>query len=99
MLAETYPLRALLLTVSGLMHRHQTRVLADLVEENRTLKEQRGGRPGPMKKIKALIVQMATDNSGWGSTRILGEPKGAPWRRVALGRYLPRAPTDPDMRD
>ncbi len=21
------------------------------------------------------------------------------WRRVALGRYLPRAPTDPDMRD
>ena len=35
----------------------------------------RAGRPGLMKKIRALIVRMATDNSSWGYFRIQGELK------------------------
>jgi hypothetical protein len=38
------PLRALLLTLSGLVNRHQAEVIAYLVEENRVLKEQIKGR-------------------------------------------------------
>ena len=44
MLAEIYPLRVLLLTVSGVVNRHQADVIAYLVEENRVLKEQMRGR-------------------------------------------------------
>jgi putative transposase len=44
MLAETYPIRLLLMTVSGLVNRHQTDVIAYLIEENRVLKEQMQGR-------------------------------------------------------
>jgi hypothetical protein len=44
MLAEFYPLQVLLLTVSGIVNRHQTNVIAYLVEENRVLKEQMSGR-------------------------------------------------------
>jgi putative transposase len=44
MLTETYPLRALLLTVSGLLHRHQADCMEYLLEENRVLKEQLRGR-------------------------------------------------------
>ena len=40
MRADIYPLQVLLLTVSGWVHRHQANVIADLVEENRVLKEQ-----------------------------------------------------------
>ena len=40
----THPLTLLLATVSGWMNSHQQRVLAYLVEENRVLKEQLGGR-------------------------------------------------------
>jgi hypothetical protein len=40
MLAATSPLQVLLLTVSGIVNRHQTDVIAYLVEENRVLKEQ-----------------------------------------------------------
>ncbi len=40
MLAEIYPLQVLLLTVSGVVNRHQANVIAYLVEENRVLKEQ-----------------------------------------------------------
>ena len=35
----------------------------------------RVGRPGIMKAIRALIVRMATDNAGWGYSRIRGELK------------------------
>jgi putative transposase len=42
--AETYPIQVLLLTLSGLVNRHQTDVIAYLVEENRILKEQMGGK-------------------------------------------------------
>ncbi len=44
MLAETYPLQVLFMTFSGLVNRHQANVVAYLVEENRVLKEQLGGR-------------------------------------------------------
>jgi len=44
MLAATYPLQVLLLTFSGIVHRHQADVIAYLVEENRVLKEQLRGR-------------------------------------------------------
>ncbi|MDA1264099.1 MAG: integrase core domain-containing protein [Planctomycetota bacterium] len=41
---DLYPLRVLLLTISGFVHRHQAEVIAYLVEENRILKEQMKGR-------------------------------------------------------
>jgi putative transposase len=44
MLAEIYPLQVLLLTVSGIVNRHQANVVAYLVEENRVLNEQMKGR-------------------------------------------------------
>ena len=44
MLAEIYPLQVLLLTVSGVVNRHQANVIAYLAEENRVLKEQFGGK-------------------------------------------------------
>jgi hypothetical protein len=44
MLAETYPIQVLLMTLSGLLNRHQADVIAYLVEENRILKEQTVGK-------------------------------------------------------
>jgi len=44
MLAETYPIQVLLMTLSGLVNRHQADVIAYLVEENRILKEQTRGK-------------------------------------------------------
>ena len=44
MLADIYPLRVLLLTVSGWVNRHQADLIAYLGEENRVLKEQLKGR-------------------------------------------------------
>ena len=44
MLAYTYPLQVLLLTVSGWVNRHQADVIAYLVEENRRDKAPLGGR-------------------------------------------------------
>ncbi|MFT7671486.1 MAG: putative transposase [Planctomycetota bacterium] len=44
MLAELHPLRVLLMTLSGLVNKHQADVIAYLVEENRVLKEQMHGR-------------------------------------------------------
>ena len=41
---DLYPLRVLLLTLSGFVNRHQADVIAYLVEENRILKEQLKGR-------------------------------------------------------
>ena len=42
--ADLHPLRALLLTVSGWVNRHQQHVIEYLAEENRVLKEQLGGK-------------------------------------------------------
>ena len=36
----------------------------------------RVGRPGLMKRIKALIIRMASENSSWGYSRIQGELRG-----------------------
>ena len=44
MTADYYPLRTLLLTVSGWVNREQQRTIEYLVEENRVLKEQFNGR-------------------------------------------------------
>ena len=44
MTADYYPLRMLLLAVSGWVHREQQRTIEYLVEENRVLKEQLKGR-------------------------------------------------------
>ena len=41
---EFYPLRVLLLTLTGFVNRHQADVIAYVVEENRILKEQMKGR-------------------------------------------------------
>ena len=41
---DLYPLRVLLLTLSGFVNRHQADVIAYLVEENRILKEHLEGR-------------------------------------------------------
>ena len=43
MLASLHPLRFLLLTVTGLVQRHQADYLAYLLEENRVLKQQLRG--------------------------------------------------------
>ena len=44
MRADIYPLQVLLLTVAGWVNRHQADVILYMVEENRVLKEQHGGR-------------------------------------------------------
>jgi len=43
-MADTFPLKLLLLTVSGWVNRHQQDTIAYFVEENRVLKEKLGGR-------------------------------------------------------
>ena len=43
-MADTFPLRLLLLSISGWVHRHQQDSIAYLVEENRVLKERLGGK-------------------------------------------------------
>lgn len=43
-MADTFPLKLLLLAVSGWVHRHQQERIAYLVEENRVLKEKLGGK-------------------------------------------------------
>jgi transposase InsO family protein len=132
MIVDLFPLRVLLVTLSGLVNRQQLHVIEYLLEENRVLKEQltgrrlrltddqrrrlaakgrrlgrrvlrqvativtpdtilrwhrhliarkwtfepkRPGRPGIMREISSLILQMATENPGWGYTRIQGALK------------------------
>jgi len=43
-----------------------------LIAQKWTFTARRPGRPGIMREISALIVRMATENSGWGYTRIHG---------------------------
>ena len=46
-----------------------------LIAEKWTSEYRRPGRPGLMKGIAALIVRMATENPGWGYSRIQGALK------------------------
>src|SRR5439155_19015548 len=46
-----------------------------LIVRKWTFGPKRPGRPGIMKEISALIVRMATDNPGWGYSRIQGALK------------------------
>ncbi len=46
-----------------------------LIAAKWTYSAKRVGRPGLMKRIKALIVRMATENPSWGYCRIQGELK------------------------
>jgi hypothetical protein len=46
-----------------------------LIAAKWTYRTKRVGRPGLMKRIKSLIVRMATDNPSWGYCRIQGELK------------------------
>jgi putative transposase len=132
MVSDLSPLRLLLVTLAGWVNRRQQEVIDYVVEENRVLQEQLGGRrvrltdaqrrrlaargqrlgrrvlkqvativtpdtilrwhrrliaqkwtfecrrpgrPGLMKEIASLIVRMATENPGWGYSRIQGALK------------------------
>jgi transposase InsO family protein len=46
-----------------------------LIAQKHTFARRRGGRPGLMKQISALIVRMAAENASWGYCRIQGELK------------------------
>ncbi len=46
--------------------------------------KRRPGRPRTSEELRELIVQMATDNDGWGYTRIVGEL----WK---IGRFISRS--------
>ncbi len=50
MLANTYPIRLLLMTLSGLVSRHQADVISCLADEKRVLKE-RSSRPFPQLEL------------------------------------------------
>ncbi len=53
MTAETYPLRVLLLSFAGWINVQQQHVVEYLVEENRVLKEQLGG-----KRVRSVTVTL-----------------------------------------
>jgi transposase InsO family protein len=153
------PLRLLLVTLAGWVNRHQQQVIDYLVEENRVLHEQLGGRrvrlnddqrrrlaargqrlgrrvlrqvativtpdtilrwhrrliaqkwtftsrrpgrPGIMRKVSALIVQMATENPRWGYSRIQGALRNLDHRvarstvaKVLKDHGIPPAPGRP----
>jgi len=63
-----------------------------LIAARWTYTTKRVGRPGIMKAIRELIVRMASDNSGWGYSRILGggaTPSGVsfvPLRSIGTSR-------------
>jgi hypothetical protein len=67
-----------------------------------TFAAKRAGRPGLMKKIAALIVRMARDNSSWGYCRIQGELRAVGHRvapstiaKVLKGHGIRPAPERP----
>jgi putative transposase len=75
MTADLYPLQVLLVTLAGWANRQQHHVIEYLVEENWTFEPKTPARPRVMKDLSALIVRMATENPGWGYTRLQGALK------------------------
>ena len=71
MLAEIYPLQVLLFTVSGIVNRHQANVIAYLVEENRVLKEQFGGKVPRLNDEQARERENRASRCGGGRRRCL----------------------------
>ncbi len=68
MWAETYPLRVLLLTISGFVNRHQADIIAYLVEENRVLKEHMKGprvEPGERHPVNRSPLGGGEQESIW----------------------------------
>jgi putative transposase len=67
-----------------------------------TFTPKRPGRPGVMKEISTLIVRMASENSGWGYTRIQGALKklGHDVARSTVAKVLKNngVPPAPDRR-
>src|SRR5262244_2492515 len=61
-----------------------------LIARKWTFTPPRSGRPGIMKAISSLIVRMATENPGWGYTRIQGALKnlGYSVARSTVSRIL-----------
>ena len=62
-----------------------------LIAEKWTYGRKGPGRPGTMKEVSALIVRMATDNPGWGYSRIQGALKNLE-HRVARSTVAKAAP-------
>ena len=65
-----------------------------LIARKWTFGPKRPGRPGIMKEISALIVRMATDNPGWGYSRIQGALKNLEHRvaRSTVAKVLSSGP-------
>src|ERR671919_430019 len=159
MTPDLSPVRLLLVTLAGWVNRHQQEVIDYLVEENRVLHEQLGGRlvrlnddqrrrlagrgqqlgrrllrqvativtpdtilrwhrrliaqkwtftsrrqgrPGIMREVSALIGRMATENPGWGYSRIQGALRNLDHRvarstvaKVLKDHGIPPAPGRP----
>jgi transposase InsO family protein len=73
-----------------------------LIASKWTFTPKRPGRPGIMREISSLIVRMATENPGWGYTRIQGalKPLGHEVSRSTVAKVLkangmPPAPDRP----
>ena len=69
-----------------------------LIAAKWTYRTKRVGRPGLMKRIKSLIVRMATDNPSWGYCRIQGELKSV-GHRVASTTVASACPRTTRTRD
>jgi putative transposase len=75
-----------------------------LIARKWTFRPKRAGRPGIMKEISALIVRMATENRGWGYSRIQGALKNLDHRvarstvaKVLRDHGIPPAPGRPSL--
>ena len=82
MLTDDLPLRALLLTAIGWATREQQRTIAYLIEENRGLKEELGGR---------RLSITSTDASRLVEPHGAGRPRQGVGKRVLADRRKPRS--------
>jgi putative transposase len=73
-----------------------------LIAQKWTFTPRRPGRPGTMREVSTLIVRMATENPGWGYSRISGALRNLDYRvarstvaKVLKDRGIPPAPERP----